>query len=82
MPHRVKLTFAVGAPIRPPKPPAAGQPVDPAVVDRVHAQYVAALQQLFEKHKAEAGYGDRQLELLHAPSRDKGKGGATRKKAE
>ena len=36
----------------------------PEVVEDAHAQFVAALQQLFDKHKASLGYGDRTLEIM------------------
>jgi hypothetical protein len=37
---------------------------DDALVDSIHAQYVAAIRQLFEKHKEAAGYGDRTLTII------------------
>ena len=64
MPHPVKITLAFGKPIRVPKPTTPGAEPEPALVERLHAEYVAEVQALFERHKATAGYADRKLEVL------------------
>jgi hypothetical protein len=35
----------------------------PDQVDAVHAEFMTALQQLFDQHKHRLGYSDRQLEI-------------------
>ena len=59
-PLPVDTTMVLGEPILVPQidKPSAEQ------VDQVHAQFVAALQQLFDKHKEKLGYGDRTLEIM------------------
>lgn len=59
-PLPVDTTMVLGEPI------PVSQVDEPSAdqVDRVHAQFVAALQQLFDKHKEEMGYGDRTLEII------------------
>jgi len=53
------LTY-VGEPLQLPKTPEPSA----AQVDEWHAKYVAALRELFDKHKAEAGRPDAELEVL------------------
>ena len=69
MPHPVKLTLAIGPPIKVPKPAEAGKEPPPELVEKVHAQYVEAVHALFEAHKESAGYGDRQLNIVSANPR-------------
>jgi hypothetical protein len=57
LPQRHKLLVVVGAPIAVSK---TAEPT-PEAVDALHAQYVAALRMLYEKWRAEAGYGDTPL---------------------
>ena len=68
MPHDVQVTLAIGNPIHCPKPVGGGDP-DPEVVERLHKQYVAELKKTFDKYKAEAGYGDRELQVLDVKGR-------------
>ena len=67
MPHPVKLTLAIGHPIKVPTPPtgATTEP-DPELVAALHAQYVREVKELFERHKAAAGYPDRVLKVVAA----------------
>jgi 2-acylglycerol O-acyltransferase 2 len=60
LPLPVPLTYQVGKPIEMPKLPEATR----TEVDEHHARYMREVQELFEKHKREAGYGDRELQLL------------------
>ena len=64
MPYAKRLTLAIGKPILVPKPSEPGAMPDPALVEAKHAEYIAAVKALFEEHKAAAGYGDRQLEIV------------------
>lgn len=73
MPHPVKITLAIGNPIKVPKPPppstdknAPKWEPDPELVARLHAEYVAEVKALFERHKAAAGYADRELKVVAA----------------
>ena len=56
LPEPKPLTFVVGALVEPPAGREAGAPATPEEIDALHAVYYAALRQLFEKHKAEAGF--------------------------
>jgi hypothetical protein len=49
LPRRVPLHTVVGPPLAVPRVPP-GQPLSPALVDAVHAQYVAALRALYDAH--------------------------------
>lgn len=60
VPFRAPLRPVVGAPLEMPHIPT---PTD-GQVDEHHARYMAALEQLFEKHKHDAGYGAVSLELV------------------
>ncbi len=66
MPHKARISLAIGNPIRVPPPPADGSDPDPALVERLHAEYVSELRATFERHKAAAGYADRALKVLSA----------------
>ncbi len=69
MPVNVYLPIAVGSPLPLPKdiPLDARGGVPDSVVDAYHAQYVAAVQALFERYKADAGYPpERKLELFES----------------
>ena len=66
MPHPVRLTLAIGNPIKVPSPPSPGAEPDPELVTQIHAQYMAELKALFERHKAAAGYPDRTLTVVAA----------------
>jgi hypothetical protein len=61
VPKRCQTDLVFGAPLEFPclKP---GEPTD-AEVQVAHAAYVAALRKLFNDHKSELGYGDRELIL-------------------
>ena len=67
-PDRVKLTTVVGLPIDVPKltPETFGTKPDPKDVDLYHAKYVAAMRKLFDDHKEQLGFGDRELKVLDA----------------
>lgn len=71
MPHAARLTLAVGEPIRMPAPAVGGAEPPPELVAKVHAEYVAAVRSLFERHKAGAGYADRTLEVVSATARER-----------
>jgi hypothetical protein len=45
-------------------PEAGGYAPDQALVTHFHALYVQAVQELYDAHKADLGFGDRELELL------------------
>lgn len=75
MPHRVKVTLAVGKPIRVPEPATPGAEPDSALVERLHAEYVAEVQALFERHKEAAGYADRSLQIMAVRSGRAGRSG-------
>jgi 2-acylglycerol O-acyltransferase 2 len=59
-PFPVNTTMVFGEPI---KVPHINHPTS-EVVDQVHTQFVTALQQLFEHHKTDLGYGDRTLQVM------------------
>jgi hypothetical protein len=62
------LLFVIGEPIEVPAKSADSGKLDEAIVDELHAKYVAALQKLFEEFKTEAGYpAHAQLEIVDAP---------------
>lgn len=60
MPYRKPVTLVFGAPIQ------VTLNADPSgkELDKVHQQYMQALQELFDEHKASLGYGDCELEWL------------------
>ncbi|MED6123264.1 Diacylglycerol O-acyltransferase 2 [Stylosanthes scabra] len=60
VPFRRPMYVAVGTPIEPPKIPEPTQ----EEVDRVLSEFVDALQDLFERHKARAGYPKLELRIL------------------
>lgn len=60
VPKRAPNDLVLGTPIEPRPCATPGQPTD-AEVQAAHADYVKALQTLFDEHKAALGYGDRQL---------------------
>jgi len=44
-------------------------------VERLHAEYVAEVQALFERHKEAAGYADRSLQIMAVRSGRAGRSG-------
>jgi hypothetical protein len=62
MPINTPIGVAFGAPLD------FGKDENPSHerVVACHKQYCAALTELFDKYKAQAGCGDRKLEILHA----------------
>jgi hypothetical protein len=60
IPRKVETTVVVGAPIRVPRI----ENPDAKDVDAVHAAYFAALQDMFDRHKHEAGCSDYKLVLI------------------
>lgn len=63
LPRRVPLDMVFGPPIDLPPPATPGKPTDEEVA-QAHARYVAALKDLFDKHKTEFGFGTRQLNVV------------------
>merc|ERR1712232_968072 len=64
MPHCPAVTMVLGDPIPVPAPPTeSGFKPAEADVDRLHQQYMEEIKKLFDKYKAAAGYGDRELEI-------------------
>lgn len=63
---KVPLNVVFGPPIVMPEMPelAEGEMPDPALVDKVHAQYIVALKKVFDDNKAKFGCADRELEIL------------------
>ena len=59
LPTRVPNDLVLGDPLEL-QCATPGEPTD-AEVQAAHAAYVAALRALFDAHKADFGYGDRQL---------------------
>lgn len=65
IPYEVPIDFAVGKPLPLPAHIFTEEgKVDEKVVDEYHAQYVHALQALFEERKAAHGFADRKLIVL------------------
>lgn len=70
LPYSSPVTAVVGKPLAPPARPAGESPtlgglVEPsqAEIDDFHSRYVAALTELFERHKVKYGYPDAVLEI-------------------
>lgn len=66
-PRNVRLTNAYGKPVPLPADLQLNErgEAPSAVVDAYHAAYIAALQELFEKHKAAAGYPPERALTIH-----------------
>lgn len=62
LPKRKPVDVVLGTPIEP-VCAVPGSPSDDEIV-AAHGAYVTALRRLFDEHKAEFGYGDRQLEVV------------------
>lgn len=65
--HRNPITVVVGSPIAVEKNPSPSE----ELVARVHEQYVAALQDLFDSNKARFGASNATLNILEAHSSHK-----------
>ena len=61
-PFPSRLTLVVGAPL--PTPPPGAAPPTEQQVDELHAAYVRALTELFERRKAQLGYGSAKLVVV------------------
>eukprot|EP00667_Euglena_gracilis_P016370 EG_transcript_17109 len=66
LPARRKVTLVVGKPIPVTAPETFGTRPDPKATQALHAQYVHALQSLFDEYKGRLGYDDRTLHILDA----------------
>lgn len=64
LPEPKPLSFVVGPQIELPDR-VLGAPATAEEVDALHARYYATLQELFEAHRAAAGYPDATLVLKH-----------------
>jgi 2-acylglycerol O-acyltransferase 2 len=62
IPRQVPLYMVMGKPIPVPKLPR-DHPEFEATVDHIHKQVVEALQDLYDRHKASYGWGDRPLSI-------------------
>jgi len=63
IPRRTRISFVFGRGIKAPKV-EAGKALDPAVVDGLHAAFCASLREAFDKHKADAGFPNAELEIV------------------
>jgi 2-acylglycerol O-acyltransferase 2 len=63
IPRRVALHMAVGAPVAVSKTPRS-DPAFAEVVDETHARFVAALQELYDRHRGAYGWAGRPL-VMH-----------------
>lgn len=60
IPFRQRLLYAIGRPIRVPKP-GVPAPVPQDLIDRVHAEFVCAVRDLYDRYKGAYGWSDRPL---------------------
>ncbi len=58
------VTVVFGSPIATPPPPADRKTVDPALVEEYHAKFVAAMVELFDRHKAAYGPPGAQVRII------------------
>ena len=64
LPFTPKVTQVVGKPIPIPKGYSGTGPVPEELIEELHATYIREIRELFDTHKALAGYPDAQLEVL------------------
>lgn len=63
VPFTPKVTLCIGDAIDPPKWDGTGK-VPSELIEHLHTELLAAMVELFESYKVEAGYPDAQLEIL------------------
>jgi len=66
LPDQNKLDIVIGKPIEVPRPPTWGAKPDPETTRKMHAKYIEALKNLFDKHKGRFGFKDRNLKIVNA----------------
>lgn len=64
IPFTPKVTLVIGDPIVPPEGWNGTGPIPTELIDKLHDQFMKAMIDLFEKHKAVCGYPDGKLEIL------------------
>ena len=63
LPYPAKMTIVLGEPLTT-TPPAPASEISDEEVDTTLRVYIAAIEELFERHKADAGYPDLELRVL------------------
>lgn len=61
IPNPQRIHVVIGPAIDVPK---LGEELDQEVIDKYHSIYLEELEALFERHKHEAGYGERKLKII------------------